>query len=60
MERIFETDLSNAQEQARVGLHGVHKKFTEMVLAPSPVPQAGCVSLLHGRFVVTVRGMPSK
>ena len=36
MERIFETDLSNAQELKREewDSRGVHKKFTEMVLAP--------------------------
>ena len=35
MERIFETDLSNAQELKREEWDSrVHKKFTEMVLAP--------------------------
>ena len=36
MERIFETDLSNARELKREewDSRGVHKKFTELVLAP--------------------------
>ena len=36
MERIFETDLSNARELRRAEweARGVHKKFTELVLAP--------------------------
>ena len=36
MERIFETDLTNAEELTAEtwAARGVHKKFTEMVLAP--------------------------
>jgi cardiolipin synthase len=36
MERIFETDLTNARELTAEewGRRGVHKKFTELVLAP--------------------------
>ena len=36
MERIFETDLTNAVEltAATWAARGVHRKFTEMVLAP--------------------------
>jgi cardiolipin synthase len=36
MEKIFETDLSNARELslAEWEARGVHKKFTELVLAP--------------------------
>jgi cardiolipin synthase A/B len=36
MERIFETDLSNALELTRSewDARGIHKKFTELVLAP--------------------------
>ena len=36
MERIFETDLSNCVELTAEtwAARGVHKKFTELVLAP--------------------------